>query len=138
MQPGQWVSLKMTKFPTDAVATVKLVDPKGNAAATVGAFFCFCLVCCASVCWRLITPLLHTLKTNTHTAASFTPQSSDAEIVSWQVPADLAPGFYIFSASPSSNLGIKAMSSIIKVAAPGAEAGSAGGLFGRTRQRRAG
>lgn len=37
MQPGQWVSLRMTKFPTDSPATVKLVDASGATAATVGA-----------------------------------------------------------------------------------------------------
>lgn len=37
MQPGQWVSLRMTKFPTDSLATVKLVDASGATAATVGA-----------------------------------------------------------------------------------------------------
>ena len=37
MQPGQWVSLRMTKFPTDSPATVKLVDASGATTATVGA-----------------------------------------------------------------------------------------------------
>lgn len=48
------------------------------------------------------------------------------------MPKDLAPGFYIFSASPASNVGIQAMSSIIKVTA---DAGAgARGLFGKTRR----
>lgn len=57
-------------------------------------------------------------------------------MVSWQVPADLKPGFYAFSASPAANLGIKAMSAIVKVegAGTGAAAGTAGGLFGRRRR----
>jgi len=69
--------------------------------------------------------------------ASFTPQSSDGgfEVVSWQVPADLAPGFYIFSGSSASNLVIKAMSSIIKVTpAESGGSGAAAGLFGRRRR----
>lgn len=63
--------------------------------------------------------------------ASFTPAADGTEVVSWQVPADLKPGFYVFSASPASNLGIKAMSGIVKV--DGA-AGAAAGLFGRRRR----
>lgn len=37
MQPGQWVSLKMTKFPSDSPAALKLVDATGATAAAVGA-----------------------------------------------------------------------------------------------------
>lgn len=36
MEPGQWVNVKMSKFPTDSVAVVKLLDRNGNNAATVG------------------------------------------------------------------------------------------------------
>jgi hypothetical protein len=55
MQPGQWVSLKMTKFPVDSLATVKLLDRLGNTAATVGACayaaferltWCYMCACC--------------------------------------------------------------------------------------------
>lgn len=60
-----------------------------------------------------------------------TPQSSHAVVLYWTVPTDLAPGFYIFSASPSSNLGIQAMSSIVKLTDAGA---GARGLFGKTRR----
>lgn len=37
MQPGQWVSLKMTKFPSDSPAALKLVDATAATAAAVGA-----------------------------------------------------------------------------------------------------
>ncbi len=46
--------------------------------------------------------------------AAFEPPSEN-EIVSWQVPVDVPPGFYVFSAFPASNPGITAVSSIVKV-----------------------
>ncbi len=39
MQPGQWVVLKLAKFPTDSLATVTLADATGAVVATVGASF---------------------------------------------------------------------------------------------------
>ena len=46
--------------------------------------------------------------------ASFTP-SSASEVLSWRVPKDIVPGFYVFNASPASNPMIVATSPIIKV-----------------------
>lgn len=45
---------------------------------------------------------------------SFTP-SSASQVISWRVPADVVPGFYVFKASPASNPAIVATSPIIKV-----------------------
>lgn len=46
--------------------------------------------------------------------ASFTP-SSASDVLSWRVPKDIVPGFYVFKASPASNPMIVATSPIIKV-----------------------
>ena len=46
--------------------------------------------------------------------ASFTP-SSASEVLSWRVPNDIVPGFYVFRASPASNPMIVATSPIVKV-----------------------
>ena len=45
---------------------------------------------------------------------SFTP-SSASEVLSWRVPVNIVPGYYVFKASPASNPAVVATSPIIKV-----------------------
>ena len=76
----------VSKFPTDTPTIINLVDRHH----------------------RVISPI------SSLSSSPFTPQSNN-DLLQWQVPQDLPTGWYVLKGAPASNLGVVAMSSLVRV-----------------------